>query len=66
MVTENNEYEDELNVMVNENNGNATYLNNEALKSMDKAKTPSTAAHGSIKNNMSNSFELGAFDNTSE
>ena len=65
MITENNDYEDELNIMVNsgtkanERNANGTYLNNEALNqmNMDKSKTPSTAAHGSIKNNMSTSFD---------
>ena len=45
-----------------ENNENSTYLNNEALNRMNKSKTPSTAAHGSVKNNMSNSFEMGSLE----
>ena len=45
------------------NNNNSTYLNNEALNRMNKSKTQSTAAHGSVKNNMDNSFDdMGSFD----
>lgn len=43
LVTENNEYQDELDIMVRKNddgnNNNSTYLNNEALNRMNKSKT---------------------------
>ena len=64
-MTENADFQDELDIMVRKNDGNnnsSTYLNDEALNRINKSKTQSTAAHGSVKNNMSNSFGMDSFD----